>query len=294
MVKSVKSLRRGKANYTYSIIGVTIVLFILGFTGWLFLIVVRQGSNVLKESNVAIHAFLVDGSNRDSVKSLQSYITAQPYAHNVEFTDKEKAKQNWLKEGNEDWQKTLPNDNPLPESVDFHLKAVYVNSDSIEKIKADIIGHYPTTISEIGYTRVAIESLNVWIDKFGVICLAVGIVLCIIVILSIDNTIRLAMFSNRFLIKTMQMVGATRGFIARPMDFRAIINGLISAAIAILLLYSFMRWIQTVIPQLEPVNNTPLTIYLFAGMIVIGVTISLFSTHRSVMKYLRMKLDDLY
>lgn len=294
MVKSVKSLRRGKANYTYSIIGVTIVLFILGFTGWLFLIVVRQGSNVLKESNVAIHAFLNEGSNRDSVKSLQSYITSQPYAHDVEFTDKEKAKQNWLKEGNEDWQKTLPNDNPLPESVDFHLKAVYVNSDSIEKIKADIIGRYPTTISEIGYTRVAIESLNVWIDKFGVICLGVGIVLCIIVILSIDNTIRLAMFSNRFLIKTMQMVGATRGFIARPMDFRAIINGLISAAIAILLLYSFMRWIQTVIPQLEPVNNTPLTIYLFAGMIVIGVTISLFSTHRSVMKYLRMKLDDLY
>jgi len=294
MVKSVKSLRRGKANYTYSIIGVTIVLFILGFTGWLFLIVVRQGGNMVKENNVALNAFISPASSKDSIKALQDYIAAQPYAHNVEFTDKEKAKQNWLKDGNEDWQKTLPNENPLPESIDFHLKADYVNNDSIEKIKSAIIARYPTTIADIGYTKSAIASLNNWINKFGIGCLVIGIVLCIIVIISIDNTIRLAMFSNRFLIKTMQMVGATRGFIARPMDMRAVVNGFISALIAILLLAAFIRWFEGIVPELQAVNNTQLTIYLFAGMIVIGVTISLFSTHRSVMKYLRMKLDDLY
>lgn len=294
MVKSVKSLRRGKANYTYSIIGVTIVLFILGFTGWLFLVVVRQGGNMVKENNVALNAFISPASSKDSIKALQDYITAQPYAHGVEYTDKEKAKQNWLKDGNEDWQKTLPNENPLPESIDFHLKADYVNNDSIEKIKSSIIAHYPTTVTDIGYTKSAIASLNNWIDKFGIGCLVIGVVLCIIVIISIDNTIRLAMFSNRFLIKTMQMVGATRGFIARPMDLRAVVNGLISAVIAILLLFAFIRWFETIVPEMQAVNNTQMTIYLFAGMIVIGVTISLFSTHRSVMKYLRMKLDDLY
>jgi cell division transport system permease protein len=122
----------------------------------------------------------------------------------------------------------------------------------------------------------------------------IAIVLSVIVIISIDNTIRLAMFSNRFLIKTMQMVGATRGFIARPMDLRALLNGLISAVIAIILLIVFIQFAETIVPDLKVIHNTQLTIYLFAGMAVIGVTISFFSTHRSVMKYLRMKLDDLY
>jgi cell division transport system permease protein len=294
MAKPVKSLKRGKANYTYSIIGVTIVLFILGFTGWLFLIVVRQGGNALKENNVAINAFITAAASKDSIKALQDYVTARPYSQNVEYTDKEKAKENWLKDGNEDWQKVLPDQNPLPESIDFHLKADYANNDSIEKITADLTTRFPTTVSDIGYRKSAITTLNTWIDRFGLICLVIGIVLCIIVIVSIDNTIRLAMFSNRFLIKTMQMVGATRGFIARPMAKRALLNGFISSLIAIGLLYAFIRWFENIIPELHPVNSTPLTLYLFAGMIIIGMTISLFSTHRSVMKYLRMKLDDLY
>ena len=90
------------------------------------------------------------------------------------------------------------------------------------------------------------------------------------------------------------MVGATRNFIARPMDLRAVINGLISAAIAIAILFSLMQWAESQFPQLKAIHNNTLTVILFGGLIVIGVGISLFSTHRSVVKYLRMKLDDLY
>ena len=90
------------------------------------------------------------------------------------------------------------------------------------------------------------------------------------------------------------MVGATRSFIARPMDVRAIVNGLISALIAIIILFSLMQWAESQFPQLKAIHNTGLMITLFGGLIIIGIGISLFSTHRSVLKYLRMKLDDLY
>jgi cell division transport system permease protein len=116
----------------------------------------------------------------------------------------------------------------------------------------------------------------------------------VIVIFSIDNTIRLAMFSNRFLIKTMQMVGATRGFIAKPMNIKAVVNGLISSLIAIALLFTLIGWAESQFPQLKAIRDVQLTLILFGGMMVMGVGISVFSTHRSVLKYLKMKLDDLY
>jgi cell division transport system permease protein len=285
------SLRRGKVNYTYSVIGVAIVLFILGFMGWFFINVIRQGGNALKE-NVAVSAYLFT-NNKDSINSIRNYIAAQPYTKSVEYISKEKAKQIWLKDGGEDWSKIV-SENPLPESIDFYVKSDYVEKDSMAKISSAITGLFPGLVSEIQYKKALVANINEYANRVGFICLVIAIVLCLIVIVSIDNTIRLAMFSNRFLIKTMQMVGATRGFIARPMDRRALLNGLISAIIAILLLFAFIEWFETIVPELKAIHNTQLTIYLFAGMIVIGVTISLFSTHRSVMKYLRMKLDDLY
>lgn len=285
------SARRSKPSYTYSIIGVAIVLFILGFVGWIFLNV-KQGANAVKE-NVPVSAYLVT-ANADSIKAIKNYISSQPYAKNVDYIDKAKAKQIWLKDGGEDWQKTLPNENPLPESIDFYLKSQYVVQDSMNKIVSAITTQFPGQVGDVQYKKILVANLNQYTDKVGFILLVVAVVLSIIVIISIDNTIRLAMFSNRFLIKTMQMVGATRGFIAGPIDRRALLNGLISAVIAIILLIGFIQWAENIVPELKTIHNTQLTLYLFAGMIVIGVTISFFSTHRSVMKYLRMKLDELY
>jgi cell division transport system permease protein len=156
------------------------------------------------------------------------------------------------------------------------------------------MSRYGDQISDLQYPKGLVTSLNERASKLGLIFLVVAVVLCVIVIFSIDNTIRLAMFSNRFIIKTMQMVGATRNFIARPMDTRAVINGLISAGIAIVLLFSLIQWAESQFPQLAAIRNTELTLILFGGLILIGVGISLYSTHRSVIKYLKMKLDDLY
>jgi cell division transport system permease protein len=114
------------------------------------------------------------------------------------------------------------------------------------------------------------------------------------VIVLIDNTIRLAMFSNRFLIKTMQMVGATRWFITKPLNIRAIINGAVSAAIAIALVYGVVLVAEHYVPDLRALHDTPLLVFMFVVLLLIGIFITVFSTYRSALKYLRMKLDELY
>jgi cell division transport system permease protein len=290
MAVKTKSLRRSKPNYIYSIIGVALVLLILGIMGWLFLNLAQAG-NAFKE-DIRISAYLRT-MNKDSITQIQQYIASKPYAKNVEYVNKEKAKEIWNKDNNEDWNKIL-DVNPLPESIDFYARAAYVNTDSLNKISNDIMRLYGEQITDLQYPSGLVNNLNERASKLGLIFLVVASVLSLIVIISIDTTIRLAMFSNRFLIKTMQMVGATRSFIARPMDMRAIGNGLISALIAIAILFSLIEWAENQFPQLKVIHNNMLTLILFGGMVLIGVGISLFSTHRSVIKYLKMKLDDLY
>lgn len=284
------SLRRSKPTYIYSIIGVAIVLVIIGVMGWLFLNFNQLG-NSLKE-DIRISAYLRT-QNKDTIAQIQSYITGQPYAKNVQYVNKETAKKIWNNENNEDWSKILDY-NPLPESIDFYARAQYVTPDSLQKISNNIMALYGNQITDLQYPQVLVSNLADRASKLGLIFLVVIILLCVIVIVSIDNTIRLAMFSNRFLIKTMQMVGATRKFIARPMDLRAVLNGFISALVAIAILFTLIQWAESQFVQLKAIRDTEQTLILFGGMILMGVAISLYSTHRSVIKYLKMKLDDLY
>jgi len=284
------SLKRSKPNYIYSIVGVALVLLILGIMGWFFLNISSVG-NAFKE-DIRLSAYLRT-MNKDTISQIQQFISGKPYAKDVVYVDKTSAKQIWNKENNEDWAKILDS-NPLPESIDFYAKAQYVNKDSIAKISQDLMAAYGNQITQLQYPQSLVTSLNERASKVGLIFIVVAIILCVIVIFSIDNTIRLAMFSNRFLIKTMQMVGATRGFIAKPMNIKAVVNGLISSLIAIILLFTLITWAENQFPQLKAIRDIKLTFILFGSMILMGVGISVYSTHRSVLKYLKMKLDELY
>ncbi len=283
-------MKRSKPNYLYSIIGVSLVLLIMGIMGWFFLNINSVG-NAFKE-DIRMSAYLRT-LNKDTIGQIQQFIAKQPFAKNVTYVDKKTAKEIWNKENNEEWA-TILDVNPLPESIDFYAKANYVNSDSLTKLTTILMAEYGDQITDIQYPKSLVSNLNERASKIGLIFLVVAIILCLIVTFSIDNTIRLAMFSNRFLIKTMQMVGATRGFIAKPLNIRALINGLISSGIAIVLLFTIIGWAESQFPQLKTIRDTQLTIILFGGLMVLGVGISVYSTHRSVLKYLKMKLDDLY
>ncbi|MSP08197.1 MAG: hypothetical protein EXR15_06015 [Chitinophagaceae bacterium] len=284
------SLKRSKPNYIYSVIGVAIVLFIMGIMGWLFLNLHSIGDNFKEDIRISVY---LRTSDKNAIGKVQQYIASQPYAKNVEYINKEKAKEIWNKENNEEWAKIL-DVNPLPESVDFFAKADYVNPDSLANISATIENTFKTEVADIQYPKSLVTNLNERATKIGVIFLVMSIILCIIVIISIDNTIRLAMFSNRFLIKTMQMVGATRGFISKPLVIRALINGLTSAFISIILLFGLTQWAGSQFPQIKTIQGAGNDLLLFGGIIIMGVGISVFSTYRSVLKYLKMKLDDLY
>jgi len=149
-------------------------------------------------------------------------------------------------------------------------------------------------VSDVQFNQSLVANLNNMINKISIILLIVAVVISVLVIILIDNTIRLAMFSNRFLIKTMQMVGATRWFIAKPMDMRALINGLISGLIAVVGIVGVIFLTEKWLPEMRALRDYTLLAGMFLIIVLLGIGISFFSTHRSVIKYLKMKLDDLY
>jgi cell division transport system permease protein len=224
---------------------------------------------------------------------MQKYIAALPYVKSAEYTTKEKAAQKWNAENDSTWKKFIAN-NPLPESVDFYVKSSYMDKDSLSHLQADLEERFGGVMSEFQYPTQTVTSVTSYAKYIGAGVLAFTILLAIIVIISIDNTIRLAMYSNRFLIKTMQMVGATRGFITKPLNVRAIINGFIAACIAIVAVYISVKIIESFIPELHQLRDGANMAIIVATIILLGIAISLLSTHRSVLKYLKMKLDDLY
>ncbi|HEX2682528.1 MAG TPA: permease-like cell division protein FtsX [Ferruginibacter sp.] len=285
------SSKRGKPTYAYAIIGVAVVLFLFGIVGWFFLNLRKTGDYV--KENIQVHAWLNPNAPVKKVDSMQTYIKSIPYVKNVQYVTKEMAIEKWNKDNDTTWKAFLEN-NPLPESIDFYIKSDYVQKDSLDALSLDLLSRYPGVINEFQFPTETINQVSKFVKTAAIIFLVAAVVLTILVVFSIDNTIRLAMYSNRFLIKTMQMVGATRGFIARPINIRAIINGLISSAIAIIAVWFTVMFIESMAPSFKVLHDNASMILLFLAIIVLGISISLFSTHRSVIKYLRMKLDDLY
>lgn len=285
------SARRSKPSYAYAIIGVALVLFLFGIVGWLFLNLKKSGE--MFRENIQIHAWIAPSANKKQIDTLHQYIQQIPYAKGVEYITKEKALQKWNAENDSSWRKFL-NNNPLPESIDFYVKADYMNADSLGNLKTDLEGRFPGVMNEFQYPNETVGTVSSYTKYIAAGILVFAILLSLIVMVSIDNTIRLAMYSNRFLIKTMQMVGATRGFITRPMNIRAIVNGLIAAGIAILAVFGFILLAEKFVPWLKLLRDSNNMLLICAGILLLGVSISVFSTNRSVTKYLKMKLDDLY
>jgi cell division transport system permease protein len=283
------SIKRGKPSYFMSILGVTLVLLLLGIIGWLVINATKLG-DYFKES-VEVRAELRGDLNPKDSATLLSYISSKPYVKSIEFVNKEKAREIFLADGNKSWDGIL-DANPLPSSINFKVKQEYMNADSLVRIQADL--QKQTYVSEVAYPKALVDNLNKNIKRISMILLSVALLLAAVVIALIDNTIRLAMFSNRFLIKTMQMVGATRWFIAWPMNKKAIVNGAVSGMIASVAVFAFVLVAEGILPELKAIRDTGGLFLLFIVLILLGIGITLFSTHRSVIKYLKMKLDELY
>lgn len=284
------SSKRGKPSYFMSIVGVSIVLFFVGIFGWIFLSA-SQYIKGLKE-DVKMVAYLQKNVKQQDVDSLHAYIASKPYTKTLEYIDKEAAKKKWLEGGEADFNELIE-ENPLPASLEFHLKSQYVQKDTMAAIKNDLLQRI-MVVQAVDYPASLVEKMGNILRYVLVGLIVLAVIFSVLSIILIDNTIRLAMYSNRFLIKTMQMVGATRNFISRPMSMRAVINGTIAAVIAIVVIYGLILVLENFVPYLRDLRDNGKLIMLFLLLIALGIGITIFSTNRSITKYLRMKLDDLY
>jgi cell division transport system permease protein len=281
--------KRSTPSYFMAIVGVSVVLFLLGVIGWIVINANKLGEYF--QENVEVRVYVRENVSAKDSASLVEYISSRPYTKSYEYVTKDNAKKKYLADGNKDWGAVLDK-NPLPASVNFKIRSAYATTDSLTKIQSILAQNI--AVSDVQYNQSLVTSLNNIIHKITLILLVVAVVISVLVIILIDNTIRLAMYSNRFLIKTMQMVGATRWFIAKPIDMRALINGAISGIIAIAGIIGVILLTERWLPEIKALRDYTLLSGMFIVIILLGIGISFFSTHRSVIKYLKMKLDELY
>lgn len=291
-MKNKDSNKKSKPSQFMAILGITAVLFIIGIFGWMFL-AAKKSTELLKE-NVLVQVNLHFNANDKTTNLLRDFISSQSFVKDMEYVDKETAKKRLQESEDKYNEELLGGENPLYASINFHVKNGYVTKDSLQKIKTLIEANSQNIVESVIYPEGVVEKIGPFVKYILIGFVVLAVIFTLLAIVLIDNTIKLSMYSNRFLIKTMQMVGATRSFIVRPINKLAVINALIASAIAIFFVMGLILLTESLVPDIKPARDNTHLIYLFLSIVVLGVLISLFSTHRSVIKYLKMKLDDLY
>jgi len=281
-----KSIR---TSYISTVISISLVLFMLGLLG-LIILNAQKLSNHVKE-NIGFSIFLHENTTAEQASKIQENLNKQAYVKRTQFINKEEAAKLLQQDLGEDFVEFLGY-NPLLASIDVNMNAAYAHPDSIGWIEASLARN--PQILEVSYQKDLISAVNANVRKIGIILLGFSVLLLIVVIALINNTIRLAIYSKRFLIKTMQLVGATGGFIRRPFVWRGIINGFFSALIAIALLSGVIYSVAQNMPDILDIADIQLYGILGVGVIVLGVLISWVSTSLAVRKFLRIQSTDLY
>lgn len=283
------ALRKLKSSYLSTVISVSLVLFMLGLLG-LILLHTKKLSDYVKE-NIGLTVVLKDSIREADINQFQKSLDAAHYVKSTEFVNKEQAAATLKQDLGEDFIQFLGY-NPLLSSIDVHLKADFANSDSLRWIEKEITKN--VNVKEIYYQKSLVDLVNENVKKIGLIILVFSALLLVISIALINNSIRLSIYSKRFIIRTMQLVGATQGFIRKPFVFSGIRHGIYGALIAISLLIGIIYWAQNEIPELIVLQDVDLFASLFGIVLFLGIFITWICTYFAVRKYLRLKTDDLY
>lgn len=289
MVEQGTSRKKTKSVYISTVISIALVLLMTGLLG-LILVHAKNLSKYVRE-NLVVNVIVNDNVSEGDVLSLQKDIEKDPYVLQTEYTSKELAAKNLTEDLGEDFVEYLGH-NPLLPSIDVYLKEQYANTDSI----ADFISKVSqnSKIKEVVYQESLIDVVNDNIKIISIVILAFTAILLIIAVALINNTIRLAIYSQRFLIKSMQLIGATRRFIRKPYILYGILHGLIGSLIAILLLLLTLQFAQKQVPELVFLRNWYEFVIIFISVTALGIMISGLSTYFAVTKYLRAKSHSLY
>jgi cell division transport system permease protein len=283
------SAKKTKAIYISTVFGIAMVLLMIGLLG-LILVDANNLSRYVKE-NIVLNIIVDDAAHETDVLQLQKQLDTNPYVKSTQYVSKELAARNLQKDLGEDFVKFLGY-NPLLSSIDVYLKADYANNANIEQFKTQLLKN--PLVKEVIYQQSLVDLMNQKLTSVSLVILAFAAIFLVVSVALINNTIRLAIYSQRFLIKSMQLVGATKGFIRKPFLLYGIWHGLLGGLIAIILLIGMLYLATIQIPDLVILQNYTEFGIVFLGVIGMGIFISGFSTYLAVSKFLRLKIYDLY
>jgi len=284
-----ESAKKTKTIYISTVFGIAMVLLMIGLLG-LILVHANNLERYVKE-NIVLNVFVDDAAHEADVMQLQKQLETNPMVKQTQYVSKELAARNLQKDLGEDFVKFLGY-NPLSPSLDVYLKAEYANNTDIEKFKTELLKN--PVIKEVKYQQSLVDGMNQNLTSISLVILVFAGIFVILSVALINNTIRLAIYSQRFLIKSMQLVGATKGFIRKPFLLYGIWHGLLGGLIAIIILIGTLYFADRQIPDLVILQNYTEFGIVFIIVIGLGIFISGFSTYLAVNKFLRLKIYDLY
>lgn len=282
-------LRSYRAAYGTTVLSITLVLFILGVFA-LVLIQARELTNFVRE-NIGLQIELNDSATDEMISGILLHLDSQRYTAGTKFVSKEEAAKELAADLGEDFIDFIGY-NPLPNTIELFLNSEFIVGDSIAAIKRQLLG-FPE-IRTINYQENLLELVNQNINRLGKGILFFSILLLIVSVLLIHNTIRLAVYAKRLLIKSMLLVGATQWFIRKPFVLNGLLQGFLSGVLAVALLWSFILFARTKIPELQMLEITDLIWLLSVAMILFGLLVSWVSTYFAIKKYLKINSEDLY
>ena len=281
--------RKGKSAYFVPTISISLVLIVVGMLV-LILLNARAISDHVKR-NIGFAVIVKDNTNEAEIKRVQKILDTQPYVYTSKYITKEQAAKSFKKEMGEDFERIL-GANPLLPSIEIKLNPAYANNDSLAMIEKGLARF--DIIHEVYYQKSMIESINENIRRITILFLIVGAVLVLISFTLIRNMIHLAVYSQRLLIKTMQLVGATPFFICKPFVYGSMWRGFFGALIANLVLLGAIFFVQENVGNVINIMRQDVILFMVAFVILSGVVLSFFSAWFSVRRYLRRDLNDLY
>jgi cell division transport system permease protein len=287
--ETILSKARLRSSYLTVIVSISLVLFLLGVLG-MVIINARGLSDYFKES-LTFSIMLDEEAKEADIRMLQKDMDSKPYVKSTEYISKDEAAAKLKNDLGEDFVNFLGY-NPLSSSIDVYLLAKYTRPDSVSKIEKYVM-EFPF-VKEVYYQESLLYLINENVNKISFFILIISVFLFLIALTIINNTIRLSVYSKRFLIRTMQLVGATKGFIRRPFLIKSVFHGLIAGVIAMILLLGLLYLVEKEFFLLFTFKETNLLFLLGASIILIGIIINVISTFFSVNRYLGISEDKLY
>jgi len=281
--------RRLISSYFSVVISIALVLFLLGIVGFL-LLNAKKVTDFMKE-NVNVTVYLKDTAKDVEIKQLEKSLALADYVKTTDFVSKDEAADAMKAEFGDDFM-DLVGYNPLQNSIDVKLKADFLTNEKLEELTA--LAQEKSFVDEVKYDESLVELINSNVKKISFWVLLLSALFTLIAVLLINSSIRLSVYSKRFTIKTMQMVGATKSFIRRPFVWKSIKLGIIGAIVALLGLGFVVYYVDKMFPELALRQSLVLIGGLFLAVFLLGIIITWISTHFATQRFLNLKTDQLY